>query len=142
MNPNLQFLPTLNASLNGTCALLLLVGYGLIQKGRIKAHSIFMRLAFVTSILFLIGYLSYHAYHGTTRFPGTGWSRPLYFLLLISHTLCAALTIPLVLRTLYLATHDRFREHKQIAQWTFPVWLYVSVTGVVVYWMLYRMEWK
>ncbi len=134
--------PTVNAALNGLCALFLTTGWLLIKNRKIQAHSVAMRLAFFTSILFLVSYLSYHSRHGATRFQGTGWVRPFYFSILVSHTTLAILIVPLAIRTLYLALHDRFTEHKQIAHWTFPLWLYVSITGVVVYWMLYRVVWR
>ncbi len=135
-------LPALNASLNGTAALLLLAGLFLILKGKIKAHAAVMMLAFLVSTLFLASYLYYHAHHGATRFPGTGLARGTYLTILISHTILAVAVVPLALRTLYLAVKNRIPEHRRIARWTFPVWLYVSVTGVVVYWMLYRMRWE
>jgi uncharacterized membrane protein YozB (DUF420 family) len=134
-------LPTINAILNGTSALLLLVGVALIKGGRVRGHGIAMTLAFLTSILFLILYLTYHAVHGATPFPGTGGVRRFYFTLLTSHTILAIVIVPLVIRTLILALRRRFEEHKGIARWTLPLWLYVSVTGVAVYWMLYRVAW-
>ena len=135
-------LPTVNAALNGTSAFLLAVGYLFIRQQKIFLHKISMGLAFFVSILFLISYLTYHASHGSTPFPGTGWIRPVYFSILISHTLLAVLIVPLAIRTLDLAIRNRFEEHKRIAHWSWPIWMYVSVTGVVVYWMLYRMEWR
>lgn len=136
-----MILPTINATLNGTCAVLLLAGFFSIRKGRLVAHKRFMESAFLTSVLFLCSYLTYHALHGSTPFPGTGWGRPVYFAVLISHTALAILIVPLVVRTLWLAVKNRYEEHRRIARWTLPLWLYVSVTGVVVYWMLYRIEW-
>lgn len=138
---SISFLPTLNATLNGTSALLLVGGYLLIRNKKIQTHGILMSMAFLTSILFLVSYLTYHAFHGATRFPGTGWSRPVYFSILISHTILAILIVPLAIRTLFLAIRHRFQEHQRIARWTFPLWLYVSITGVIVYWMLYRVNW-
>ncbi len=135
-------LPTVNAFLNGTSALLLCTGYFFIRNQNRRAHAACMGLAFCTSILFLISYLTYHAHHGTTRFPGTGWIRPVYFAILVSHTLLAIVIVPLALRTLFLALRGRFDSHKKLARWTFPTWVYVSVTGVVVYWMLYRINWR
>lgn len=137
----LSALPTLNAVLNGSCAFLLVAGYLSIRKNRVLWHRLFMGAAFIVSNLFLASYLYYHAHHGATHFQGTGWVRPLYFAILITHTILAAVIVPLVLRTLYLALRNRFDAHKRIARWTLPIWLYVSVTGVVVYWMLYRMSW-
>jgi len=138
---NLSILPTLNAILNGTSAVLLTVGYLLIRNHKVQAHRIAMTLAFLTSTLFLGSYLFYHAHHGATRFAGTGWVRPIYFTILISHTFLAIVIVPLALRTLYLALNSRFQEHQWIARRTLPLWLYVSVTGVVVYWMLYQVKW-
>ncbi len=135
-------LPAVNAALNGTCALLLVAGYLFIRNQKVLLHKAAMGGAFLTSVFFLISYLTYHAHHGATRFAGTGWVRPAYFTLLISHTFLAVVILPLSLRTLYLALRSRFNDHKRIARWTLPIWLYVSVTGVAVYWMLYRVEWQ
>lgn len=133
--------PTVNATLNGTTALFLTSGYFFIRKGKVEIHTLCMGLAFLVSILFLASYLLYHALAGSTRFPGTGWVRPVYFTILISHTLLAIGIVPLAIRTLYLAVRNRLEEHRRIARWTLPLWLYVSVTGVVVYGMLYRVSW-
>ena len=141
MTLSLALLPTVNAFLNGTSALLLTAGYLFIRSKKVQIHRVCMSLAFLTSSLFLISYLTYHYFHGATRFPGHGWVRPTYFTILISHTLLAVLIVPLALRTLYLALRSRFNEHRRIARWTLPLWLYVSVTGVVVYGMLYRVKW-
>ena len=138
--PN-YFLPTLNATLNGTCAALLLAGFFFIRNGRVQAHRFTMKAAFGISILFLISYLTHHALHGSTRFVGTGPVRLVYFTILISHTILAVLIVPLAIRTLWLAIQNRYDEHRRIARWTLPLWLYVSVTGVVVYWMLYQVRW-
>ena len=135
-------LPTLNAILNGSCALLLAIGFFSIRKDRVFAHKFFMVAAFVVSNVFLGSYLYYHAHHGATHFQGHGTARLIYFGILISHTILAVVIVPLVLRTLYLALRNRFDAHKSLAHWTLPLWLYVSVTGVVVYWMLYRMTWE
>ncbi len=135
-------LPTFNAVLNGSSALLLGAGYLFIRNQKMQAHAACMTLAFCTSILFLISYLFYHAHHGATHFPGTGWTRPFYFVILISHTILAIVIVPLAIRTLFLAKRGRFDSHKRLARWTFPAWVYVSVTGVVVYWMLYRINWQ
>ncbi len=134
-------LPTLNAFLNGASALLLTAGFLFIRSRQIPAHRACMVAAFFTSIAFLTSYLIYHAHHGSTPFPGTGWIRPVYFGILISHTALAVLIVPLVLRTLFLALRSRWESHRRIARWTLPLWLYVSVTGVVIYWMLYRVDW-
>jgi len=132
-------LPALNAILNGTSAVLLVLGYFLIRRRSIRAHRACMIAAFITSVLFLISYLVYHYHHGATRFTGQGWVRPLYFMILITHTMLAALIVPFVLVTLYRAARGRFVSHARLARWTLPMWLYVSVTGVVVYLMLYRL---
>lgn len=138
---SINSLPTLNAVLNGTSALLLLTGFILIRNQKVQAHRVCMTAAFLTSILFLVSYLTYHFFHGATRFPGTGLIRSIYLAILISHTILAILIVPLAIRTLFLALRSRFEEHRRIARWTFPIWLYVSVTGVIVYWMLYRVDW-
>ena len=130
--------PQINAVLNGTSALLLLTGRWLISHRRIAAHRLVMITALCTSTLFLVSYLYYHAHVGSVHFPGLGWSRPVYFSILISHTILAALILPLVIITLSRALRDRFPQHRAIARWTFPLWLYVSITGVVIYFMLYR----
>lgn len=130
-------LPTLNAILNGTSAVLLFTGYLYIRKKNIAAHRLFMLSAFSTSTLFLISYITYHVHVGSVHFPGQGWARSLYYSILVSHTLLAGLTVPLVLFTLTYALRGTFYKHKKIAQWTLPIWLYVSVTGVIVYWILY-----
>ena len=133
-------LPALNAGLNATSALLILVGFWLIKQRAWTGHALCMILAMITSTLFLISYLTYHAHHGTTRFTGEGWIRPVYFSILISHTILAVVIVPMVLRTFYFALKGRFDRHRRLARWTFPLWLYVSVTGVVIYWMLYRLN--
>jgi len=132
-------LPTLNAALNGTCALLLAVGYLFIRRRKVAAHRACMITAFVTSTLFLISYLTYHYHVGSRPFGGLGAIRTLYFTILISHTILAAAIVPLVLITLYRGLKGRFDRHVAIARWTLPLWLYVSVTGVIVYWMLYHL---
>lgn len=131
-------LPTLNAILNGISALLLLGGYLCIRRGRKKGHKRFMLAALASSTLFLISYLTYHYYTGSRRFAHAGPIRTVYLSILTSHTILAALIVPLVAVTLTRALRGRFSDHKRIARWTLPVWAYVSVTGVVVYWMLYR----
>ena len=134
----LHALPTLNASLNATSAVLLLAGYGFIRAKRIRAHTGCMLLACLTSALFLASYLYYHAQAGITRFMGEGWIRPMYFSILFSHTVLAVVIVPLVLRTLWLALRRRFEAHERWARVTLPLWLYVSVTGVLVYLLLYH----
>ena len=132
-------LPAVNASLNATSAVFLILGYLFIRQRALKAHSMCMVSAFGTSTLFLIFYLTYHYHHGTTKFQGVGWIRWLYFAILSSHTFLAAVMVPMILVTLYRGLRGEFHKHVPIAKVTFPVWLYVSVTGVVVYWMLYRL---
>ena len=132
-------LPGVNATLNSLSAVLLTAGYICIRTKRVTAHKICMLSAFTASSLFLVCYVVYHVQVGSVRFRGPGWIRPVYFAILISHTLLAATIVPLALTTLYRAWRGRFEAHRRIARWTLPVWLYVSVTGVVVYWMLYRL---
>jgi len=130
--------PVINASLNGASTILLLVGRWFIRQRRIAAHRLTMITAVITSTLFLISYLYYDAHVGSVRFQGTGWSRPVYFTILISHVVLAAAIVPLVIITLTRALRERFDRHRAIARWTFLLWLYVSVTGVLVYFMLYH----
>jgi uncharacterized membrane protein YozB (DUF420 family) len=130
--------PVINASLNGASTVLLLVGRWFIARRRIAAHRGIMITAVITSALFLTSYLYYHAHVGSVRFQGTGWSRPVYFTVLISHVILAIVIVPLVIITLTRALRERFDRHRAIARWTFPLWLYVSVTGVLVYFMLYH----
>ena len=132
-------LPVLNACLNATAAVLLGIGYVLIRRGRIRQHRAVMLAAFATSILFLVSYLTYHAHTGSKHFPGTGPIRVVYFAILLSHTVLAAAIVPLAAITLSRALHARFERHRVIARWTLPLWMYVSVTGVIVYFMLYRL---
>jgi uncharacterized membrane protein YozB (DUF420 family) len=137
--PNyVPYLPHVNAVLNTTSALLLLAGYRFIRLGRIKSHRNCQVSAVLTSTLFLVSYLTYHYYHGATRFAGQGLVRPLYFTILITHTILAVVIVPLILVTLYRASRGDFVRHRRIARLTLPLWLYVSVTGVVVYLMLYQ----
>ncbi len=135
---DLSIFPALNASLNGASAVLLATGRVLIRRKNIRMHRACMIAAVATSSLFLVSYLYYHAHVGSVRFPGQGWVRPVYFGLLISHTVLAATVVPLVLLSLTAGLRGRFERHRRIARWTYPIWLYVSVTGVVVYVMLYR----
>ena len=132
-------LPALNAVLNSASAVLLLLGYRFIRRGRVGAHRACMVGAFGVSTLFLVSYLTYHFNVGSVRFSGQGWVRPLYFAILISHTVLAAAVVPLALVTLWRAWRERFDAHRRIARVALPVWLYVSVTGVVVYLMLYHL---
>lgn len=135
----LTSLPALNAVLNGTSAVLLALGYLAIRSRRVHVHRACMVAAFVTSVVFLASYLTYHYQVGTTRFPGTGGLRTLYLLILGTHTVLAALIPPLAITTLVLALRGRFDRHARLARWTLPTWLYVSVTGVVIYVMLYQL---
>ncbi len=132
-------LPAVNAMLNGLSAVLLLAGFASIRNRRVFAHKICMVSAFLVSSLFLVSYLYYHDRVGVVRFQQTGWMRPVYFGILLTHTVLAAVIVPLVLITLQRALTARFEKHKRIAVWTLPVWLYVSISGVIVYWMLYRL---
>lgn len=134
-------LPAVNAVLNATCAVLLITGYILIRRGHRQQHRRVMLTAFCTSILFLVSYLTYHAHAGSKHFPGTGTARTAYFAILLTHTVLAAAIVPLAIITLSRGLSARYDRHRAIARWTLPIWLYVSVTGVVVYWMLYRMKW-
>ena len=131
-------LPTLNAALNFTSAVLLVAGRYNIKRGNRAAHKKLMIAAFSVSILFLISYLTFHYFHGSTKFQGTGFIRPVYFSILISHTILAATVPVLAIITLRRGLNSRFDIHAKIAKWTYPIWLYVSVTGVVVYLMLYQ----
>jgi uncharacterized membrane protein YozB (DUF420 family) len=135
----LSDLPALNASLNATAALLLVIGYMLIRRGRIRQHRAAMIAACATSALFLTSYLIYHANIGSKPFLGRGPIRVVYFTILITHVILAAAVLPLAIVTLSRGLSSRFERHVAIARWTFPIWLYVSVTGVIVYLMLYRM---
>jgi len=132
-------LPALNATLNATSAVLLTTGWILIRRGRIAQHRAVMIAAVCTSALFLISYLVYHAQVGSVRFTKQGPIRAVYFTILLTHTVLAATIVPLVLVTLTRALRARYERHRRIARWTMPIWLYVSVTGVIVYLMLYQM---
>ena len=142
MLPLSRLLPAVNASLNAASALLLTAGFLFIRRKKVAAHRACMTAAFTVSALFLVTYLTHHALHGSTRFQGAGMARFLYFAILVSHTALAVAIVPLALRTLFLARRDRIPEHRRLARWTLPLWLYVSVTGVVVYWMLYQIKWN
>ncbi len=132
-------LPALNAVLNSTAAVLLCIGWFLIKRGRWKQHRAVMIAAFCTSMLFLISYLTYHAQVGSVRFTRQGPIRTVYFAILLTHTILAVVIVPLVLMTLSRGLTEKFDRHRAIARWTLPLWLYVSVTGVIVYLMLYRL---
>ncbi len=129
----------LNASLNGTSGVLLLAGFTMIRQGRVQAHKRCMISAFIVSSVFLVSYVIYHIRVGNIFFQGQGWIRPVYFTILISHVLLAIAIVPLAIITLSRALKEKFDRHRRIARWTFPLWLYVSVTGVVVYLMLYQL---
>ncbi len=135
----LSDLPLLNASLNATAGVLLVIGYVLIRRGRVRLHRASMIGACVVSTLFLTSYVIYHANIGSKPFPGRGPIRFVYFVILITHVILAAAVPPLALITLTRGLRARFERHVAIARWTLPIWLYVSVTGVIVYVMLYRM---
>jgi uncharacterized membrane protein YozB (DUF420 family) len=134
-------LPAVNASLNALAAVLLVIGYVLIRRRQRIAHRNVMTAALVCSVLFLTSYLIYHAQVGSVRFPGTGTPRAVYLTILLTHTVLAAAVPFLAGVTVVRAWRKRYPQHKKLARWTLPIWLYVSVTGVVVYWMLYRMTW-
>ncbi|HEX8178261.1 MAG TPA: DUF420 domain-containing protein [Pyrinomonadaceae bacterium] len=132
-------LPHLNAVLNATSGVLLLTGFFLIRQRRVKAHLTCMLAALAASVVFLASYLVYHAQHGTTRFTGQGAARPVYFFILTTHTVLAVVIVPLIAVTLRRALGGDYGRHMRIARWTFPLWLYVSITGVLVYLMLYQL---
>jgi uncharacterized membrane protein YozB (DUF420 family) len=132
-------LPALNATLNATSAVLLITAWMLIKRGRWIAHRNVMLAAVCTSVLFLISYLTYHAQVGSVRFTKQGPIRMVYFTILLTHTILAAVIVPMVMVTLWRGLAAKYDRHRRIARWTLPIWLYVSVTGVVVYLMLYRM---
>jgi uncharacterized membrane protein YozB (DUF420 family) len=135
----LSDLPALNATLNATAATLLVIGYVLIRRGRVQQHRRVMISAFATSTLFLVSYVIYHANVGSRPFPGTGPIRTIYLTILLTHIVLAIVIVPMALITLTRGLRARFDRHVPIARWTLPLWLYVSVTGVIVYLMLYKM---
>ena len=132
-------LPHLNAILNSASAVLLLIGHRFIKQGDRRRHRVTMLSAFATSSLFLVSYLTYHYFHGTQHFQGEGIVRVAYFLILGTHTILAAVVVPMVLIALNYGLKGRYDKHRRIARWTYPVWLYVSVTGVIVYLLLYQL---
>ena len=136
--PQFAIFPPINATLNGTSAVLLITGRALIMRGRMAAHRAVMIAALVTSSVFLACYLYYHYHVGSVHFAGQGFWRTIYFTILISHTILAAVIVPMIIITLVRALSGRYDRHRAIARWTFPLWLYVSVTGVIVYFMLYQ----
>ena len=139
MSLTLSDLPALNAVLNAASAVLVVLGYRAIRRLQVERHRKLMLSAAAVSAVFLVSYLTYHAQVGSVRFTAQGLPRTIYFAVLVSHTILAAAILPLVLRTLYLGLKRRDDRHRRIARWTLPIWLYVSVTGVVVYLMLYRL---
>jgi putative membrane protein len=132
------WLPHLNAGLNGTNVILLTAAYRFIRRRQVRRHRFCMLAAFGLSAFFLVSYVVYHAVAGATQFSGAGWSRSLYLAILVSHIVLAILVLPLVLTTLYRAWQGTFAQHRRLARWTLPIWLYVSGSGVVVYWLLYQ----
>jgi uncharacterized membrane protein YozB (DUF420 family) len=138
MKQLISYLPHLNACLNASSAVLLFAGYSFIRKGNVAAHRACQISALIVSGLFLASYLTYHYYHGTTRFQGTGLSRPIYFTVLTSHTILAVVIVPLIAITFSRAIKMDFARHRRIARVTLPLWFYVSITGVIVYLMLYQ----
>ena len=134
---DLSFVPAVNATLNATSATLMVCAFVAIKKGNRALHRRLMSLALVASTLFFVGYSAYHYAHGDTHFTGQGAIRSVYFAILISHIALSVAVVPMVLLTVYFAATKRFEKHKKIARWTFPIWLYVSVTGVVVFLMLH-----
>lgn len=132
-------LPSLNAVLNGASAVLLALGFYFIKTGNIPAHKRAMTGAFIVSTLFLASYLTYHYNFGSTKFQGQGGVRTVYFAILLTHTVLAAVVAPMAITTFVRALRGKFIEHKSLARYTWPVWIYVSVTGVVIYWMLYQL---
>ncbi len=141
VSPNplaMSALPLLNASLNAASGVLLAAGYVFIRRRQVAPHRFCMLSAFSLSALFLVFYVVYHAMAGSVSFTGQGWIRPIYFTILTSHIILAVLVLPLALTTLYRAWQGTFVQHRQIARWTLPIWLYVSISGVAVYVMLYH----
>ncbi len=132
-------LPLVNATLNGTAAILLGIGYALIRRGRVRPHHRLMVAAFVTSTLFLVSYLVYHAHAGSKPFPGHGLARAVYFFILITHIVLAVAIPPLSIVTLWRGWTGRYDSHRRVARWTLPLWIYVSITGVAIYLMLYAL---
>jgi len=139
VRPQYAIFPVIDATMNGITTVLLVVGHSFIKRGRLAAHRAFMIAAVISSAIFLCSYLYFHYHVGSVHFQGHGWSRPIYFTILISHVILAAAIVPLVIITLSQALRERFDKHRAIARWTYPLWLYVSVTGVIVYIMLYHL---
>jgi uncharacterized membrane protein YozB (DUF420 family) len=137
--PLTAILPAVNAVLNALSACLLIGGYACIRRGRRAAHQRCMLAAFLVSVLFLASYLTLRYLAGMTRFEGQGWIRPVYFTILLSHTVLAAGIVPLAIVTMARALREEHARHVRVARWTLPVWLYVSITGVIIYWLLYHL---
>jgi uncharacterized membrane protein YozB (DUF420 family) len=135
-------LPALNATLNATSGMLLILGYVFIRRKKVNLHKACMLGAFSASILFLVSYLTYHYFTGSKAFLGEGWIRVFYFTILISHVVLAMVIVPLAITTVVRAWKGHFERHRSIARWTLPLWLYVSATGVIVYLMLYQGPWS
>ncbi|WP_426492837.1 DUF420 domain-containing protein [Hymenobacter sp. 102] len=133
---NVKMLPAVNAVLNSLTAVFLVIGYTFIRRGNVAAHRAMMGLAFLLGSLFLVSYVAYHSQVPSTKFGGEGLIRGVYYFILLTHILLAAITVGLVLFTLYFALTEQFAKHRRIARWTYPIWLYVSVTGVIVYFMI------
>ncbi len=136
VDADLSFMPGVNATLNATAAILLVLGYRAIRSGQREIHKRLMVSAFAASAVFLVGYVLYHYAHGDTPYQGVGSIRIVYFTILITHVVLSIAMLPMILTTFYLAARQRFATHKRLARWTLPIWLYVSVTGVVIYLML------
>ena len=136
VSADLRFMPGVNAALNATAATLLVGGLAAIRSGRRELHKRLMVSAFAASAVFLVGYVLYHYAHGDTPYQGEGPMRVVYFTVLISHVVLSIVMLPMILATFYLALRERFATHKKLARWTLPIWLYVSVTGVVIFFML------
>lgn len=132
-------LPTVNAFLNGIAATLLVFGFVNIKKGRVEKHRKFMLSALAASALFLMSYLIYHAQAGSRPYPNHDWTRPVYFSVLIPHVILAALMVPFIIAAVYYALNARFDRHVRIVRWIWPIWIYVSVSGIIVYLMLYQL---
>lgn len=136
VHADLSFMPGVNAALNASSATLLIAGFFAIRNGRREIHKRLMVAAFAASAVFVVGYVLYHYAHGDTQYQGEGTIRIVYFAILISHVLLSMLMLPMILTTFYLAARGRFSTHKRLARWTLPIWLYVSVTGVAIFFML------
>lgn len=133
---SVAFLPALNAACNALTTVLIILGLQAIVRGDRETHRRRMLSAFATSTLFLVGYIAYHSLHGETKFPGQGFVRPVYFTILISHIVLSAIALPMILTTFWFALSNQFTRHVKLARWTYPLWLYVSITGVVIFFML------